>query len=68
MSAKDVVGQGTLEEKLESGLGLQKEEPTLTPYELSTKVMADRVEMIRESIVLKKRLGWLLPSLLGSIH
>lgn len=34
--------------------------PILTPHELSTKVMIERVEMIRESLAPKKRLG-LLP-------
>lgn len=37
--------------------GSQEGVPSLTPYELSINVVIDRVEMIRESLAPKKRLG-----------
>lgn len=37
--------------------GSQEGVPSLTPYELSMNVVIDRVEMIRESLAPKKRLG-----------
>lgn len=37
--------------------GSQEGVPALTPYELSINVVIDRVEMIRESLAPKKRMG-----------
>lgn len=44
-------------EDLRDTLGSQEGVPTLTPYELSTKVVIDGAEMIQESLAPKKRLG-----------
>lgn len=43
--------------KLGDDPGSQEGVPSLTPYELSIKVVIDRVEMTRESLAPKTRLG-----------